>query len=394
LIEESVTSFWHGGWYEGKKMSAIRSALDEMAGVDDGGCSVEELASDIVELAHVVQTAEVLQARKLRALADRGGHRVLGYSSPASFLVDQTKVSPGRARRIVSRGNAQTRAPLAHAAWTDGRLSTDQVQHLFAAAEGAPDVYPAAEEGLVEIVEGLDAVDSGRAVAYWRLAMEGPGPIAPEKQQLRRGLSASWLLDGMLRLDGVLNTAAGEALLACLDALMPPRRPGDCRTPRQRRHDALEDLCRDWLDNGVTPTVGGEKPQVIVHADISALQGIAGGLHETENGIIVDIGLLRTIACDSSVTRIIFGADSEVLDIGRKTRVWTTAQRRAIIARDRHCQGPGCRAKPRYCDIHHETHWADGGTTTVDSGKLYCRPCHITEHAKDGLRQRRRRRQP
>jgi hypothetical protein len=156
----------------------------------------------------------------------------------------------------------------------------------------------------------------------------------------------------------------------------------------------LEDLCRDWLDNGVTPTVGGEKPQVIVHADISALQGIAGGLHETENGIIVDIGLLRTIACDSSVTRIIFGADSEVLDIGRKTRVWTTAQRRAIIARDRHCQGPGCRAKPRYCDIHHETHWADGGTTTVDSGKLYCRPCHITEHAKDGLRQRRRRRQP
>ena len=109
-----------------------------------------------------------------------------------------------------------------------------------------------------------------------------------------------------------------------------------------------------------------------------------------EDGQIIDVDTLRMIACDCSVTRIIFGPDSEVLDVGRKTRVWTAAQRRAIIARDRHCQGPGCRAKPRHCDIHHLDHWANGGTTSVDGGVLLCRPCHTQEHLKDRYHRRRR----
>lgn len=369
-------------------MSAIRSALDEMFAVEVRELSTEELASDVVELSHIAQMVEVLRAQRTRSLADRGGHHQLGYSSPTAFLVDQTGVSPGHAKRIVGYGNAVDRAPHAHSAWADGRLSTDQAHHLFRAAEAVPDLFPEAEENLVEIVEGLDAVDTGRAIEYWRQAMEGPGEVDPETQQARRGLSASWTFGGMLKVDGWLTTAAGEAFMAGIDANMPPPRDGDTRTPNQRRHDGLENLCRDWLDNGTTPTLGGEKPHIVLHTDFPALQGVAGGVHETENGQIVDVDTLRMIACDSSVTRIVFGPDSEVLDVGRKTRVWNPAQRRAITARDRHCQGPGCRAKPRHCDIHHQDHWADGGTTSVDKGKLFCRPCHIQEHLKEGLQRR------
>lgn len=303
-------------------------------------------------------------------------------------MVDQTGLSPGHAKRVVSYGNAGERAPHAYSAWADGRLSTDQVRHLFRAAEAVPDEYPDAEARLVEIVQGLDAVDTGKAVEYWRQAIEGPGEIDPEAQRLRRGLSASWTQEGMLKVDGWLDTPAGQALMASLDANMAPPRDGDTRTSRQRRHDALGNLCRDWLDNGTTPKVGGEKPHMVLHTDIRALQGIAGGLHETEDGDIVDVDTLRMIACDCSISRIVFGPDSEVLDVGRKTRVWSPAQRRAIVARDRHCRGPGCRAKPRHCDIHHQEQWADGGTTSVDTGKLFCRPCHIQEHLKERLRRR------
>jgi hypothetical protein len=372
-------------------MSGIRSALEEMAGVEDTTLSSGELAADIVELAHVIQTAEMLQSRRMKILAARGGHHDLGYSSPTAFLVDQTKVTPAHARRIISHGNATGRAPHAYQAWADGRLSTDQVRHLFAAAEAVPDEYPDAEERLVEIVESLDAVDTAKTVAYWRQAMEGPGELDPMVQQTRRGLSLSETTGGMRRIDGWLTPTAGAALQAALDANTPPRREEDVRTPRQRRHDALENLCRDWLDNGTTPTVGGEKPHLVLHTDLKALQGVAGGLHETENGQIIDVDTLRMIACDCSVTRIILDPETEVLDIGRKTRVWTTAQRRAITARDRHCQGPGCHAKPRHCDIHHTHHWTTGGTTSVDKGLLLCRPCHIQEHAKTQHRQRRHR---
>ena len=221
--------------------------------------------------------------------------------------------------------------------------------------------------------------------------MDGPGELDFEAQWVRRGLSSSWTVGGMLRVDGWLTPLAGEAFLAGLDANTPPRSQDDHRSPRQRRHDALENLCRDWLDNGTTSHVGGEKPHINLVCDLAALQAIAGGTHETFAGDVVDVDTLRMVACDSSVTRIILGPDSEVLDIGRKTRVWNTAQRRAITIRDRHCQGRGCRAKPQHCDLHHRDHWADGGETSIDNGILLCRPCHTRAHLEDRYRRRRRR---
>ncbi|HUG31648.1 MAG TPA: hypothetical protein VMM14_02045 [Acidimicrobiia bacterium] len=92
-------------------MSGIRSALEEMAGVEDRVLSATELASDLVELAHVGQMVEVLQARKVKSLADRGGHGDLGYSSPTALLVHQTGMSPGHAKRVIGYGNASERAP-------------------------------------------------------------------------------------------------------------------------------------------------------------------------------------------------------------------------------------------------------------------------------------------
>jgi hypothetical protein len=372
-------------------MSQLRSLISELTAFDPDDLSVEELAAEISEAMHARQLLEVAVAGWVKSLAGRGGHNDLGYSTPTSFLVDQTGISPSHARRVISYGNAADRAPHAHRAWVDGRLSTDQVRHMFAAAEAVPDEYPEAEKKLVEIVEGLDVVDTAKAVAYWRQATEGPGELDPMVQQDRRGLYLSETSGGMRRVDGWLTPTAGAALQAALDANTPPRRDNDTRTPRQRRHDALENLCRDWLDNGVTPTIGGEKPHLVLHTDLPALQGVAGGLHETETGQIIDVDTLKMIACDCAITRIIFAPDSQVLDIGRKTRVWTPTQRRAITARDRHCQGQGCKAKPRHCDIHHTHHWTDGGTTTVDKGKLLCRPCHIQEHTKDKYQRRRRR---
>ena len=85
-------------------MSAIRSALDEMLAIDDRDLSANDLASDVVELSHVVQMVEVLRARKVKILSDRGGHRDLGFSSATAFLSDQARMSPGHARQSVALG--------------------------------------------------------------------------------------------------------------------------------------------------------------------------------------------------------------------------------------------------------------------------------------------------
>jgi hypothetical protein len=373
-------------------MSQLRSVIAEMTAFDPDDLTPAELAAEIAEALHGGQLLETAVAGWVSNLADRGGHRELGYSSPSNLLADVGRMSPGHARQVVATGHAKVRAPLAFRAWADGRISTDQARHLFWAAEAVPDAYPQAEEALVDIVEGLDPVDTGRTVGYWRQSVEGPDGADPEAQWVRRGLSASWTVGGMLKVDGWLTTTAGEALLAGITALTPPRHDDDQRTPRQRRHDALENLCRDWLDNGTTPTIGGEKPHINLIADLPALQGIAGGLHQTIDGVIVDVDTLRMTACDCSLTRIVIGPQGEILDVGRKTRVWSSAQRKAIVARDRHCQGPGCHTTPRHCDIHHTDHWADHGETNIDKGTLLCRPCHTQQHHKDRQQRRQHRR--
>jgi hypothetical protein len=66
--------------------------------------------------------------------------------------------------------------------------------------------------------------------------------------------------------------------------------------------------------------------------------------------------------------------------VGRRTRVIPTALRRALIARDRHCTWKGCDRDPRWCDVHHRKHWADGGTTDAANTTLRCRFHHVLTH--------------
>jgi hypothetical protein len=86
------------------------------------------------------------------------------------------------------------------------------------------------------------------------------------------------------------------------------------------------------------------------------------------------------LGCDGSISRIITGPEGQILDSGRATRSFTAAQRRAIIARDRHCQHGHCDTPAAWCDIHHKTHWADGGPTSIDNGILLCGRHHRHTH--------------
>ena len=336
-------------------MSAIRSALDEWVSEDDYTLSIDQLADDIVELEIVSEMVETIRLRKLNAFHRRGGLARTGHASLTSYLIDRCRMAAGRARRLVSLANAARTASMTFVAWQDGRISTGQAQRLLDVSQAVPDAYPEAEAMLIDAVQGLTVSDTNKAVEYWRQAVDGP-ELSIDQELIRRGVSLSRTILGMSRLGGWMTTTAAEAMFAVFDALMPPPTPDDTRTPRQRRHDALEDLARNLLENTDTPTVGGEKPHINIVCDLDALAGIAGGLHETERGDVLTVDTIRALACDSSVSRIVLGPESEIIDVGRRTRVIPAATRRAVIARDRHCVWPGCDREPRHCDVHHKVH--------------------------------------
>jgi Domain of unknown function (DUF222)/HNH endonuclease len=365
-------------------MSGLRSALEEWSGQDLTDVDVDDLADDLVELELASGLLEAERGRRLTRFDEISGPRREGFPSLTAFLIHRCRMAAGRARRLVGLANTATRSPHVHEAWSSLRISTDQAHRLLEAADVEPVAFAEAEERLVGIVEPLTASETRRALAYWSQSVTG-GEGTVLEQEAQRGISLSRTIGGMGRIDGWLTPTAFETLHTTLDALMPPPSSDDHRTARQRRHDALEDLAREFLDHVDTPVVGGERPHINVICDPPALQSLAGGLHEFESGEVITIDTLRQMACDSSVSRVVFGPESEVIDVGRRTRIIPAALKRAIIARDGHCtwQG-GCDRGPRWCDIHHLHHWADGGETKPDNLTLLCRYHHTLTHKGEG----------
>ncbi|HEV2932451.1 MAG TPA: HNH endonuclease signature motif containing protein, partial [Streptosporangiaceae bacterium] len=60
------------------------------------------------------------------------------------------------------------------------------------------------------------------------------------------------------------------------------------------------------------------------------------------------------------------------LDVGRSPDI-PAAIRRAVILRDQHCRwAGGCDQPAAACEVHHLTHQADGGPTSVWDCALFC----------------------
>lgn len=238
---------------------------------------------------------------------------------------------------------------------------------------------------------------------------------------------------GGYHLSGFLTEEHGQTLTTAIGSVMGAPSADDDRTPGQRRAQALADLSRVVLDNGHTGTGAAVRPHLSVTVSWTELQALAAknaartssrrttydhpagtsaagpndvrpnsakveplgqdrsGMSDagpstpagvpdikrpavfTETSSPVPASLLRRLACDSEVTRIVFGPDSQILDVGRAKRTVTGQLRRAVIARDKHCVYDQCDQPPTRCEVHHALrHWAHGGETSTTNAALLC----------------------
>ena len=89
---------------------------------------------------------------------------------------------------------------------------------------------------------------------------------------------------------------------------------------------------------------------------------------------------LDALLCDVSVHRVITLGESQVLDIGRRTRLWPAAIRRAAAQLYQGCGAYQCDRPNSFTDLHHVWHWIDGGPTSVDNAVPLCRVHHGLVH--------------
>lgn len=194
---------------------------------------------------------------------------------------------------------------------------------------------------------------------------------------------------GAISIRGRLDPETAAPIKAAVDALVAaalhrtrgqdPKR-ADRRQPAQMRADALAAICRHALGcKQASPTL--TKTTVVVRVTLEDLQ--AGNGFAEIDGLShpISIQTARRMGADAGIIPIVLGGKGEVLDVGRKTRPYSAAQRLAIGERDGGCAW--CGAPPSFTEGHHITWWCNGGKTDLDNCLLLCVSCHHRIHNDD-----------
>jgi hypothetical protein len=188
----------------------------------------------------------------------------------------------------------------------------------------------------------------------------------------------------MVHLDGMFDPAAGELIKAAIEAFTDHgHTEGDTRTSGQRAADALTDLAEQSLATSDVSETAGERAQLIVTIPFEEMLnglGVRTLGHATLNGHPIAVATARMLGCDAGIIPAVLGGASEILDLGRSTRTWTTAQRRAARLRDGGCGWPDCQAPISRCHLHHIQYWALLGRSDLDNSVHLCRFHHWLVH--------------
>ncbi|MGV8966367.1 MAG: DUF222 domain-containing protein [Cellulomonas sp.] len=323
-----------------------------------------------------------------------------------SWVAAHARVTYARAKRLTRLGRAlRDELPLTAAgvlAAGPGRVSVEQAEILTTAAatsavrrEALVDPEVAGERFLLQQAS-LVGVDRLRLLARrWAAAADPDADERGYREVTEREFFDLSPTTGGHHLSGFLTTDHAEGLLVALHAVEGIPAAGDERTASQRRAGALSDLARLTLDHGLAGSGASVRPHISVLVDYPTLislttQAGADDLIDPavlnpavyEDGHPVSQAVLGRYMCDAEVSRFVFSADSQLLNVGRSKRTFTGQLRRAIIARDKHCQYPRCTAPPPLCEGHHCQHWfRDHGNTDAREGVLLC--WHHHEHVHD-----------
>ena len=364
-------------------LERIRADLANLASESRAGWSAGAQSDELTALVELGERVDAVLMNAVGQWDAEGCWAEDGAVSAAAWLATNTSMSRAAATRLVRAARLLREHDVTAAALASGVVTSVQVDTIAAVTRNREDLYSAGEAALLALAQTLGADAFVKVARYWRsCADDALGNEDAFAVHERRHLHVSKTLFGTLRIDGELDLDGGETLLAALEAA-DASDLDDGRTGGQRNADNLVQIAASFLDGGDDDA----RPEVACNLviDLDTLIGAdRGQLHEVRRelqhlGPVAQETALR-LACDASVIRAVMRGKSEVLDLGRSTRVVSRAQRRSLVLRDRGCVFPGCDRPPQWCDAHHIRHWAQGGPTDTGNLVLLCRRHHVLSH--------------
>jgi hypothetical protein len=154
------------------------------------------------------------------------------------------------------------------------------------------------------------------------------------------------------------------------------------RTEPQRRADAAASV---FSAAAIAPGNGrAPVPTLnIVIDETTAEVIVAGGrldaarysnmICHTENGDPIDCSEAAAITLWGHIRRVIRDASGVVIDMGRRSRLFTGTTREAVLLLSDRCLWPGCDRPNRNCEADHSLGWKAHGNTVPWNGGTMCR---------------------
>jgi Domain of unknown function (DUF222)/HNH endonuclease len=365
----------------------FEQGLSELAAEDRSGWSAPARSARLLEL---LQARERLEAETLRCLGEWDASRAWaedGAWTPQAWLVHQAPMTRSDAARLIrtarlARDNDRTAKLLA-----TGDVSSSHIEVMARAARHREACFADHEDALLDAARALPPDQFRHVARRWRsLADDALAQDESFDAFKARRLHCSPTFHGTVVVDGELDPDGGAAVIAALEALDTPDpidTPDGPRSPAQRRADALVQLAELSLAQPPTSRRRTRAADVVVDADTLAGRApvdLVAARSDVSGVGPVARSVVRRMACDAAVGRVVRQGRSLILDLGRRTPVVSAAQHRALAHRDGGCGFPGCDRPPEWCDGHHIEHWVDGGPTDLDNLVLLCRPHHVACH--------------
>ncbi|MDP9183802.1 MAG: HNH endonuclease [Actinomycetota bacterium] len=334
-------------------------------------------------------------------VANPGSEGAPLYRPAHQWWRDAAVLTGQQAGREVRHSTILRDLPVISAAVVAGELAPEQARVLCRLHGCIPlEDLQDSQAQLVEVARPLNTDALGKLVAHLIATHCEPALEADQKKaHERRYLQLRTDADGTVHGSFLLASEDAEVLLTVLEPLARKQELSDKRSTGQRRADALVDICSGaatWMD---LPHAGGQRAQLsyVVSSDWAAGEEPPSLAEQLARDGQHPLGLssrtasgawtgpqtrprIEALLCDARISRVLLDQTGQVVSLHSVKDQITSAQRRAVSARDRQCLAKGCARPPAFCDVHHLTSRADGGPTSMENLGLLCRRHHVLWH--------------
>ena len=374
------------------------------------------VAAEVGSMAYVGQVARVRELEALRrrveaelavtvqAISEAGLFEEDGHSSVRAVLRAEARMSEAEISHLVRTGRLMVDLPDVVDLLGNGTIGVAQA-HDLARARANPrcgDQLQDHIELLTRQAHDLEYQDFRRCVRRWEMLADFDGAHHDAELAHETRQAGITIRDGIGHLSGNGGSLDSAELKEIWDQFTQAEFLDDLdiataatsdlpRTAGQRRWDALLKIFR----TAAGAPADGKTPEPVLNLimDVTTFEDVLtrdwnllpttddrlfGPVpmehrrSETSSGVLVDPQHALRAAIGGWVRRVVIDGAGNIVDYGRRRRLFTGAARDAVMLHSPRCTWIGCDTTSSYCNADHTIDWQHGGTTATTNGGPLC----------------------